>query len=220
MKKNYQEILKNSTFTVVTLGGNAAVATEAITNPANSYEGMLATVKGDNAIYRRDNPGVPISYTVRNLADNSLARLGATTEYTTTDCYLNSTAVTVNYNGIKVLGDCRLFEGEFYWNLKAEGSSIVERPRVEALVGDDVAGTYFQLNSKETFIKPKVPGAKISLEGDIYEDLTGTRFPRFSETLRYEDNWNIGEHKVELNPSGKVGVSACNVRLDYAVTAR
>lgn len=220
IESTYKEILQKSTFTVVTLGGNAAVATEAITNPADSYQGMLAVIKGDNAIYSRSNPGVPISYTVRNLDDNSLARLGATTEYTTTDCRLNTAAVTVNYKGIKVLGDCRLFEGYFHWRLRAGDAMLSDRPRSQALLGDDVGGTYLSINKKQTFNLPMSPGSAITLQGDVYEKLTNTHFPQFVEALRYEDNWKAGNHSRELNPTGKVGISACNVRLDYAVTVR
>lgn len=216
----YQEILRNSTFTVVTLGGNAAVATEAIADPADSYQGMLAVIKGDNAIYSRSNPGVPISYTVRNLDDNSLAQLGATTEYTTTDCAIDTAAVTVKYKGIKVLGDCRLFEGYFYWTLGANDSDMVVREKPDALLGDDVAGTYFSLNAQRTFNMPKALGSTVSLYGNVHESLTNTRFPKFSTTLSYQNDWGVGNHSRELNPTGKVGVSACNVRLDYEVTAK
>lgn len=223
---NYEQILKNSTFTVITLGGNAAVATEALTDPVDSYQGMLSVIQGDNAIYSRSNPGVPISYTVRYLSDNSLARLGATTDYTTTDCALNNAAVTVTYEGIKVLGDCRLFEGNFHWTLRAGPSgSLVDlsyRPKANALQGDDVVGTYFTLDASHTFTLPKAPGSALVLDSDIYESLTDTHFPNFKRTLRYEDNWGISRGssisvKKELNPGGAVGISACNVRLDYKI---
>lgn len=227
---NYKQILKNSTFTVITLGGNASVATEVLTDPIDSYQGMLSVIQGENALYSRSNPGVPISYAVRYLADNSLARLGATTEYTTTECQLNNALVTVTYKGIKVLGDCRLFEGYFYWTLRAgPDGKLVElsrRAKKDNLQGDDVVGTYFKLDASRTFTMPKAPGATLSLDADIYETLTNTHFPDFQRSLRYEDNWGVSKgssvraSKEELNPGGAVSLSACNVRLDYEITVQ
>lgn len=223
LASTYERILEDSTFTVVTLGGNAAVATKVL-DPSDYAEGFLDAIKGDNALYSRSNPGVPISYTVRYLKDNTLAQLGATTEYTTTECVQNSDQVTVEYKGIKVLGDCRLFEGYFYWNLGAIAGkgyeSIAQRSKNNALLGDDVAGTYFRLNASETYTMPKAPGSAITLKGDVYESLTGTHFPIFSDTLSYDNGWKQGSHSLELNPTGKVGVSACNVQLDYAITVQ
>ena len=97
---------------------------------------------------------------------------------------------------------------------------LSDRPRSQALLGDDVGGTYLSINKKQTFNLPMSPGSAITLQGDVYEKLTNTHFPQFVEALRYEDNWKAGNHSRELNPTGKVGISACNVRLDYAVTVR
>jgi thiol-activated cytolysin len=36
--------------------------------------------------YRRDNPGLPVAYTVVFLKDNQFARIGSTAEYTETEC--------------------------------------------------------------------------------------------------------------------------------------
>ena len=249
VQSKYERILNNSdtSFNVVTLGGNPDQATKPITD--GSAEGVLDVIR--NATYSRSNPGVPISYTVRHLVGNLPVKLGASTEYTATDCVLNSSTVTVNYKGIEVLGDCRLFEGYFYWTLSAQadnGDRIVVDKRLEAdaLLGDDVGeNTYFNINKEESFVMPHVEGSFIELTGDISEKLTGTRFPTFTRKLRYIDptkstknesspgsifgvlknllagrSWGVGNYGVELNPTGKVGISPCNVRLDYEVTAR
>ena len=39
-----------------------------------------------DAVYRRDNPGLPIAYTVAFLKDNAFARMGNSTDYTETEC--------------------------------------------------------------------------------------------------------------------------------------
>lgn len=224
VKTKYERILNNSntSFNLVTLGGNPDSATKPIAD--STSEGVLAVIK--NATYSRSNPGIPISYTVRHLADNSLVKLGASTEYTATDCVVNSSTVTVNYKGIKVLGDCRLFEGYFYWRLLAQADNgnqieLDHRQKKDALLGDDVgSGTYFKINKKSSFVMPQLESASITLTGNVYEKLTSTKFPTFTKKLLYEDNWSVGDYKDELNPTGKVGISACNVRLDYEITVK
>ena len=79
-----KKILANSTTTVITIGGNAAVASEAVS--ARSFGDLEKIIKGENAVYSRNNPGVPIAYTIRYLKDNQLAKMGYTTDYAVTEC--------------------------------------------------------------------------------------------------------------------------------------
>lgn len=222
LETKYKQILSNSTFTAITLGGNAAVATELLSDAA-SFQGMLKVIQGENAIYSRSNPGVPISYTVRYLANNAIARLGSTTDYTATECTFNTARVTVTYKGIKILGDCRLFEGYFYWTLGAEldgvFSQIARRTSGEALLGDDVAGTYHTINLAKTYTIPKTDGAEIFVVGDVWEKLTGTHFPHMRRVHALASGWSTGAKSVTLD-AGAVGISACKVRLDYEVTVQ
>ena len=95
---NYNKILSNSTFTVITMGGNAEVASNAVS--VKSPADLAPIIKGKNARYSKDNPGVPIGYTVKFLKDDSIAKMGTTTEYTTTECQdLNNLWVKVVHNG-------------------------------------------------------------------------------------------------------------------------
>ncbi|MEL6849388.1 MAG: thiol-activated cytolysin family protein, partial [Bacteroidota bacterium] len=77
----YNSILSNSSITSITLGGDASVASKAI-----SYENLEEVITGENAVYSRNNPGVPIAYTIRYLKDNKFARMGFTTDYQTREC--------------------------------------------------------------------------------------------------------------------------------------
>lgn len=79
-----KEILAKSTMTVVTIGGNAEIASEAVS--AKDFGDLETIIKGKNAVYSKSNPGVAIAYTVRFLKDNSLAKMGYTTDYTATTC--------------------------------------------------------------------------------------------------------------------------------------
>jgi thiol-activated cytolysin len=79
-----KHILANSNTTVITLGGNAAVASEAVS--ARNFGDLEKIIKGQNAVYSKSNPGVPIAYTVRYLKDNRLAKMGYTTDYQVEEC--------------------------------------------------------------------------------------------------------------------------------------
>ena len=103
VNSDYEEVIRNSRITVVTIGGNAEVASDAI-NAANIEEGpgsLNYILTGKNAIYGRDNPGVPIAYAIRYLKDNSLAKMGYTTEYTIEKCL----PVNFDHENIVVVND-------------------------------------------------------------------------------------------------------------------
>lgn len=85
-----KEILAKSTMTAVTIGGNAEIASEAVS--AKDFGDLEKIIKGKNAVYSKSNPGVAIAYTVRFLKDNSLAKMGYTTDYTATSCEESKTA--------------------------------------------------------------------------------------------------------------------------------
>ena len=117
LESEYQRILRNSTIEVVTLGGNAQVASYAVS--AQNAGDLLPIIQGENAVYSRTNPGVPIAYQVRYLKDNSLAKLGYTTNYTATECIdsQNRNTIKVTFDRFRVIRDCdggTLGDGEFF----------------------------------------------------------------------------------------------------------
>jgi thiol-activated cytolysin len=82
-KNKVKHIVEQSRFTVLTLGGNAEVATQVI-DPANLDK--IADVIHANSLFTRNNPGYPIAYTAAFLKDNTLATLTFSTNYTKSDC--------------------------------------------------------------------------------------------------------------------------------------
>lgn len=135
----YEEILERSELEVITVGGNAAVQSRLI-DPTTLPE----VIQGENAIYSASNPGVPIAYTVRNLHDNSLAKLGYTTEYTSTECTTDQVgdSVRVTFIRFQAINDCDGIEGDGDFKFLARvmnkndaqyGASRVER---EMTLGD------------------------------------------------------------------------------------
>ncbi|MEX0995560.1 MAG: thiol-activated cytolysin family protein [Flavobacteriaceae bacterium] len=100
----FDEILQNSSMSLVTIGGNAEVALSSI-NTANIEDGpgsLNQVITGENAVYSRNNPGVPIAYTIRYLKDNSLAKMGYTTDYRVEECG----SFPYQHQEITVTNDC------------------------------------------------------------------------------------------------------------------
>ncbi len=83
-KLRIESILNNTNTEVITIGGNANVASNAVT--ARNFADLAPILKGDNAVYSKNNPGVPIGYTIRYLKDNTIAKMGYSTEYTVPEC--------------------------------------------------------------------------------------------------------------------------------------
>jgi thiol-activated cytolysin len=80
------------------MGGSAEVASEAVS--ARSANDLMPIIKGKNAVYSKNNPGVPIAYTVKFLKDNTIAKMGSTTDFTTTDCQeLRNIWIKLVHNG-------------------------------------------------------------------------------------------------------------------------
>lgn len=96
LEARYKSILQKSSMTAITIGGNAEVASQAVT--AQSFGDLVPIITGSNAVYSKSNPGVPIAYTVRFLRDNTVAKMGYTTDYTATDCMLWKQSVLQVHN--------------------------------------------------------------------------------------------------------------------------
>lgn len=98
MESRYKSILQRSSISVITIGGNAEVAADAVT--ARSAGDLAPIIKGPNAVYSKSNPGVPIAYTVKFLKDNTIAKMGYTTSYKATECKVwKESRLTVHNSG-------------------------------------------------------------------------------------------------------------------------
>lgn len=103
INSTFDEVLQESSINIVTIGGNAEVATSAVdaANINDGAGGLNYIITGDNAIYSRTNPGVPIAYTIRYLKDNSLAKMGYTTDYRVENCG----SLPFSHESVKVLNN-------------------------------------------------------------------------------------------------------------------
>ncbi|AUP81409.1 thiol-activated cytolysin family protein [Flavivirga eckloniae] len=115
VNSEYDAVLKQSNITVVTIGGNAEVASEAVT--AEGPGALNSIITGENAVYSRNNPGVPIAYTVRYLKDNTFAKMGYTTDYQIVDCSTKEYQHKNAYLDNNILQDVR-----FRFSYKKKGS--------------------------------------------------------------------------------------------------
>jgi thiol-activated cytolysin len=108
LKAKYDDIIKNASFTAVAIGGGTAEAARIFSGAAT---GELQGLKEyfDAGRYARDNPGLPIAYVVRFLKDNTLATIGATSDYTELEC--------TRYKNIYIkLAHHGAYVAKFYWS--------------------------------------------------------------------------------------------------------
>lgn len=81
---SYDEVLSNSSISVLTIGGNAQQAAQALNDIRGP--GSLTPLIVENAVYSRSNPGLPIAYRVNLLKDNRIVKMGFSSEYTDRRC--------------------------------------------------------------------------------------------------------------------------------------
>ncbi|MCC5929215.1 MAG: thiol-activated cytolysin family protein [Cyclobacteriaceae bacterium] len=115
IEAKYKSILAKSSITTVMIGGNAAIATEAVN--AKNFGDLKPIITGENAVYSKSNPGVPIAYTIRYLKDNAFAKMGYTTEYTAKNC----TSTLLDNKRIRYKNDARVWNGSSKTNSRWPG---------------------------------------------------------------------------------------------------
>lgn len=86
LESRFKEIVRNSTFTVLALGGGAETPVQLFSGASEGELKGLKDYLARDARYRRDNPGLPIAFQVAFLKDNRYAMMGFTTDYTETQC--------------------------------------------------------------------------------------------------------------------------------------
>jgi len=232
----YEDILESSTVEVITLGGNASVASQAIT--ARSAGDLVPIITGENAVYSRSNPGVPISYTVKFLQDDRLAKLGYTTEYTATECSSIQTqnTITISLKQFEVVEDCEdgfqpgsgAGEFEYTVNVKNNGTNVYstyydERPfNAWREVKLDDGGTD-PINHDEVFTAEREAGYDFSVNVQVRErDVGGLDLNEVPENV-HEFNeatgWsNLPETEDEVLYLVASDSDDCKAQVNYTVT--
>lgn len=85
VNSNLDKLLKSNSIKAYIMGGSAPEASLAVTNPATLKEYIN---KGAN--YSENSPGVPLSYTLRFIKDNSVASLNLYDEFQVRECFLDT----------------------------------------------------------------------------------------------------------------------------------
>jgi thiol-activated cytolysin len=86
LEATYKDIISNASFTALAIGGGAETPVQIFSGGSEAGLQGLKDYIAKDARYRRDNPGLPVAYTVAFLKDNEFARMGFTTDYTETQC--------------------------------------------------------------------------------------------------------------------------------------
>lgn len=95
----FENIIENSSFTAVVLGGDAAEHNKIITT---DFEEIRNVIK-NNAAFSLKNPGYPISYTSSFVKDNSVAAVHNYTDYVeTTSTEYSQCKLTLDHSGAYV----------------------------------------------------------------------------------------------------------------------
>lgn len=95
-KGKYSDILDNSSFTAVVLGGDASEHNKVVTKDFD----VIRNVIKDNAAFGRKNPAYPISYTSVFLKDNKIAGVNNRSEYVqTTSTEYTSGKISLSHGG-------------------------------------------------------------------------------------------------------------------------
>lgn len=95
----YKDVLNQSTFTAVVLGGDSKEHNKIITNDFNEIKNVIKS----NAEMSAKNPGYPISYTSVFLKDNKIATINSKTDYVeTTSTEYSSGKIALNHSGAYV----------------------------------------------------------------------------------------------------------------------
>lgn len=240
LKSTYETILKESSIDLVTIGGNAAVATEPISSaninsPSTIINKIRNIITGENAVYSRNNPGVPIAYSVFYLKDNSLAKLGYTTEYTANECVTtqHSNTISVYFGNFTAVKDCDgLTKGAGDFRVRVQilnennGRLVSDYPsngNYKSLSLDN--GDKYLINKTKTFSVPKALGKKFTVKLIVYEkdkdfwgnQINDSRMSGETATGVFSFNngiWSPGAASYTLT----IGDGSCHVTLDYSVT--
>ena len=107
VKAEYDQVLRNSEFSAVVLGGNPSGIADMPVGNIEKLQEYLQSYIAAGSTYNEKNPGEAISYSVRFLKERSVAKVNLTTEYIKTE-------TTIAKNGyIDIHNSCACTIGAF-----------------------------------------------------------------------------------------------------------
>lgn len=228
---NNNKTVDSSKFDGIILGGSAGGAAKALTGA--TVKDIVEFITAE-ANYSVDSPGYPISYTVTNLADNSIVKLGETTDYTV-DEYAESAdnfqTFKMHIEGFFVINDCEPFgDGDFYWNLNVadnNNKNILSAavPRTQTVPAGD--GRWVNVKKDVEFTVDNKQGSSFRIYGKISESNFSTDIEvPFDKTFSYPYlDADLTSSVVVAGESGYYALkmsrdALCNVNLYFKITKK
>lgn len=86
LQSTYRKVESQTTVKAFAVGGGAAEALEGVLAASNANFDKLHDFIVEGGDFGANNPGLPISYTVRNVGDNKLVKVGVATEFVRKTC--------------------------------------------------------------------------------------------------------------------------------------
>ena len=176
----------------------------------------LATYIRDGAVYTKDNPGSPVSYTVRFLKDNKLAIMGFTTEYTLTDS-------TIFPNGwIQVDNESHGFSTKFTvtWSYSLDGVEIKSDDNTTPYLAADRSRTFdVPGDAYDVWVRAHVQGTDIHPINKHFQGAPNTCIYTYGATIG-DVHWTTKPLPDAQNPNRNPHLSRADVErylLDYGV---
>ena len=121
LSANKSSTLKNSSFTIFSIGGSAEATIRLINAGSENMVDSLRKYLLDGANYTKDSPAYPISYGARYLKTNDVAKLGLSYKYNVPICVRNPKKVRLfKFNFITTDDDKDKEEGVSVWITKGD----------------------------------------------------------------------------------------------------
>jgi hypothetical protein len=165
-----RDMLQNARIQVVTVGGNSSNALALI---RSGELGAYFEESADLSSYR------PISYTVRNLGDNSIAKVSETTSYNITECTAivpgmvdvgDQVRITLDHVDVHSSGD-DIGEGEVYGHFELDGRLVWDRSGSATLSLADGATIWFDPGGNtQTFDFYDGDGTIVYIDGQLFDE--------------------------------------------------
>lgn len=182
LETEHRQVMNEATVTVFALGGDPNDAIEIMTSSEDRAE-RLREYFSDGAGFSAESPGVPVSYTVRRLADNATIKVASTLDYEVPDCSPTAQSVKLHLDAIDVPNN-----GEAIGKAEIAYRVWVERDGESTLITEGTAskvpdGGSITLNQDHVLTLPERQGESLRLHAEISESGDKHVYPSRTHTF-------------------------------------
>jgi hypothetical protein len=237
-----KKVLQNSTFSVFVLGGSPDDAARIQSSDAENRAAAIAGYIQNGANFNPQSPGVPISYTMRRLADNSTIKVASSIDYQVPVCTPAAVNLNLDLANIFVRKDGKAggsTTGKYeVWleNDNSAGGAAPPTPgekdesKRTALASGTAAindGGEIKLGLKSFVRVPSQQGASITIGAKVHSDakgkeceMTRTHAYRFNPKTNVGEWTNTGANTLNcaVKDSALLGDNGFDVDLNYNLT--